>query len=963
MGNKSIRRLAWIVLAAGLPVLAARADDLERGFLNPPAEAKLRAYWWWLNGNVTKAAITRDLEEMKDKGFGGVLIFDAGGADLDGGTPVPAGPTFGSPQWRAFFRHALREADRVGLEVSLNIQSGWNLGGPLVPPERAAKTLVFSETKWTGPGAGEATLPQPKTKLGFYRDVAVVAYPAPKTTHAPIDRLKDKLAEREVGASAPDCNMLLHDVPAREGEQACMASDVIDLSAKMDKRGVLRWKAPPGQWIVLRIGCAPTGRRNSAGSGEWQGLVLDYLDAENLRWYWREVVDPLVRDAGPLAGKTWKYVHTDSWECRGMNWTPAMRDEFRRRRGYDLFPYLPVLAGRIVDSRETANRFLADFRKTVGDCIAENHYRVLARLAAAHRMGIHPEAGGPHAGPIDSLRCLGVGEIPMSEFWAKSWRGRVTDADRFFVKQPASVAHTYGRRLVAAEGFTAIGPQWQATLWDDLKPSFDRAACDGMNRLFWHTVTCAPVETGMPGQEYYAGTHFNPNCTWWPYSGPFLAYLNRCQYMLQQGLFVADAVYYYGDHVPNFTQLKSSDPAKVQPGYDYDVATEEVVLSRMNVQDGRIVLPDGMSYRVLVLPPLRAISLPVLRRVKELTEAGATVIGPKPERASGLGGQPQDDEEVRRLADTLWGDDGKGRHVGKGRVIVGRTARQVLQDDGVAPDFEYSRGLSQFSRSENGTVPLALDYIHRRDGDADIYFVRNCRSQVQTADVTFRVAGRQPALWDAVTGTIRPLPEYRAEQGRTVVPLRFEPYGSWFVVFRNQPEKAMVDKPRKNFADSQPVQRISGPWSVSFDPKWGGPENVVFDSLVDWTSRPEEGIRHYSGAATYRTAFELMPYAGDLKPLYLNLGTVKELARVRLNGRELGVVWCPPWRIEITDAIRPGTNHLEIEVVNFWPNRLIGDAKLSPERRRTSTNIRRLTGDTPLMPSGLLGPVEITSTD
>ncbi len=279
--------------------------------------------------------------------------------------------------------------------------------------------------------------------------------------------------------------------------------------------------------------------------------------------------------------------------------------------------------------------------------------------------------------PIDAQRCLGMNDAPMSEFWAWSWRHRVGDTNRFFVKQPASAAHTYGHRLVLAEGFTTIGPHWQETLWDNLKPSFDQAACEGLNLLVWHAFVCSPAEMGMPGQQYFAGTHFNPNTTWWSKSAPFLAYINRCQFLLQQGLFVADACYYYGDHVPNFAQLKRSDPARVLPGYDYDVVTEEVLLTRMSVRDGRIVLPDGMSYRVLVLPDRKSISLPVLRKLKAARQSRRDGHRPK----AGQDAQPDrlPEERCRSRADgqELWGETATAsapwqRPFGKGRVFPGR---------------------------------------------------------------------------------------------------------------------------------------------------------------------------------------------------------------------------------------------------------------------------------------------------
>ena len=969
----------------GLPAPAAAGADGDpaRSFADPPPSARTRAYWWWLNGNVTKAAITRDLEEMKAKGFGGAILFDADGSNHGGNRRAPAGPVFLSPPWRELFRHAVREAERVDLELSVSIQSGWNLGGPMVTPERAAKLVAWSQTAISGPGEVETALPEPSRRAGFYRDIAVVAYRDPgrglaseisagsahaehTARHRPITGLEHKLAMRELGGSAPDGSVLLDDLPSVPGEKDCRSVEVLDLSDKMDPAGRLRWRVPEGEWVVLRLGYTCSGAKVATSSQGWTGLVLDYLDADALRWYWQEVVQLLIDDAGPAVGKTWRYLHTDSWECGGMNWTPGFRDEFRKRRGYDLTPFLPVMAGKIVDNRDVTNRFLADFRKTIGDCIAENHYGVMKELAHQHGMGIHPESGGPHGAPIDSLQCLGLSDIPMSEFWAKSWRHRVSEESRFFVKQPASAAHTYGWRLVAAEGFTTIGPHWQETVWDNLKPSFDRACCEGLNRLFWTLVCCSPAEMGMPGQEMFAGTHFNPNSTWWDKSHAFLTCLNRCQYLLQQGLFVADACYYYGDHVPNFTQLKKSDPARVLPGYDYDVATEEVVLTRMTVKNGRIVLPDGMTYRLLVLPDRTNISLPVLRKIKQLVQAGATVLGPKPQRATGLQDYPRCDEEVRAIAEEVWGPcDGKAvtvRSFGKGRVIWGPTARKILAADGVPPDAEFRVEVNGQQLSASGT-----DWIHRRDGGMDIFFVCNRQESPQIVEAVFRVGGKQPELWNPVTGSLRDAGAFTQAHGLTAVPLELAPYESLFVVFRKPIPETQRGTVKSNAPVFSKVAEIAGPWQVSFDPRWGGPEKVVFEKLDDWTNRSEEGIRHYSGTAVYRKAFDLPPAARAAMPagkrLFLDLGTVKELAEVRLNGQNLGVVWCPPWRVEVTAVLREQENLLEVDIVNFWPNRLIGDAALPPEKRRTATNINKFTSDSPLMESGLLGPVTLRLQD
>jgi hypothetical protein len=960
---------------------AAQTDELAQGFANPPNGVRLRAYWWWLNGNVTKAAITRDLEEMKAKGFGGAVIFDAGGAEQDGNDRVPHGPTFFTPEWRELYKHTLREADRLGLEISLNILSGWNLGGPVVKAEDAAKKLTYTETLASGPTNYNRALPMPKTRDKFYRDIAVVAYrsgslaSAPShPSHQPIRNWSQKAVYSPLSFSAPDTTPLFEEFPAVAGEEDTRAADVLDLTAKLSKDGVLRWEVPAGTWQIIRLGCTIGDHSHvSTCSDGWQGYALDVLDAGAFHRYWDAVVEPLIADASPLAGKTLKYLHTDSWEVEPLNWTPTLREEFRKRRGYDPLPFYPVLAGRIVDSRPISNRFLNDFRKTLGDLAIDNHYRIFRDLAHKHGLQIHPESGGPHAVPIDAQRCLGMDDAPMSEFWAWSWTHRIGDTNRFFVKQPASAAHTYGHPLVVAEGFTDIGLHWQESLSENLKPSFDQALCEGMNLLVWHAFVCSPAEMGIPGQQYFAGTHFNPNSTWWPKSGAFLAYIDRCQFLLQQGRFVADACYYYGDHVPNFAQLKRSDPARVLPGYDYDVATEEVLLTRMSVRGGRIVLPDGMSYRVLVLPDRTGISLPVLRKLKELVKAGATVIGPKPIQTYSLTVYPHCDTEVARLAKELWGKASSAspvqRSFGKGRVIHGITAREVLLADGVKPDFDYRAGeqsgvVSLQPPCINGQPATVLDYIHRAGGDTDIYFVANRLGRWEEADCAFRVTGKAPELWDAVSGVIRPAAAYSQKDGQTSLPLQFAPYGSMFVVFRKPLAQAANAASGRNFPTFSAPCQITGPWTVQFDPKWGGPESAVFDQLVSWTQRPEDGIKYFSGTATYRKTFDLPETLRQPgQHLTLDLGDVKNLAEVRLNGKDLGILWTVPFRVDVTDAIKSAGNSLEIEVVNFWPNRIIGDQFLSPDKRLTRTNIRKLTKATPLMDSGLLGPVRVLAED
>ena len=1098
----------------------AMADglSLEGGFAVPPAEARLHAYWWWLNGNVTKEAITRDLEAMKEKGFGGALIMDAGGANQDGNLQVPAGPVFGSEAWRELYRHALREGARLNVEMALNIQSGWNLGGPSVTAEDAAKILCYTETAIEGPGEQALTLAAPPSRNGLLKDVAVLAipavsveasckldvssahqeYPARNLTDGqpsfwvsngalpddgayawirislPQKRVVRKIVlsgrpgygpraadlfllsgqdRREKVASTAECRpdgtlMLSLNTPAMaeavevritaaddpqaangkrarnvqimelrvegadwgwpsaqrgteiqrweiktllrpvHGGNGAIAQElaptvggaeekgidprhVLDLTGQMAADGKLTWTPPTGAWKILRF-CYTVGPKAhvSTCSQGWEGLALDPMDTKAFQRYWDDVIEPLITDAKAIPACTLRYLHTDSWEIEPYNWTARLPAEFRKRRGYDMTPWLPVLARKTLVSVEASERFLHDFRKTVGELTAENYYGPFLANAHRHGLEVRAESGGPHGVPIDAQHCLGMIDVPMSEFWATSWRHRVQERARFFVKQPASAAHTYGKKIVAAEGFTTIGPHWQEKVWDNLKPNFDRALCEGLNQLVWTLVTCSPKEMGMPGQEMFPGTHFNPNSTWWQQSEGFLSYINRCQWLLRQGLFVGDVLYYYGDLAPNFAGLKAMNPAGLPPGYDYDVASEYVLLNRVSVKDGRIVLPacpselgersrDNMSYGALVLPPHRTASLAVLRKLRELAAAGAILIGPRPDSSSGLLAWQKGDAETQELINHLWGKDSK-----KG-VVKYDTAVDWLKSSGLAPDFEVAGGSS---------TNAPLDYIHRRDAETEIYFVTNPRDTPLLANTRFRVTGKIPELWDAVTGTIRALPVFQVtEDGRTEIPLAFESHQSFFIVFRKNIPKSQVPRPtseRVNFQELKPVQELTGPWEVTFDPAWFYPDNgtggkFTLNDLSDWTARSEPAIKYYSGLATYRKIFD-HPEPRTLNPLFLSLGTIREMARVKINGRVLGVVWCPPWNVQVpAGTLKEKENRLEIEVVNFWPNRLIGDAKLPLEQRRTRTNITKFyepKGDanyTTLMPSGLLGPVII----
>jgi len=953
----SLSRMTWAVLFLfSLTDLSGQSGRLLSGkelsdeiFKNPTQEYGIRCWWWWLNGNVTKEAITRDLEEMKAKGFSGACIFDAGGQNQRGNGDVPEGPLWGSPAWRELYVHAINEAARLGLVMSLSIQSGWNLGGPDVTPEEAAKQVVYSETSVKGGVKIDVKLMLPKIRDDFYQDIAVLAVPSKHFANRhPIRDLAGKTASKELGSSAPETRPLLFDVPPTENEEDGKPEEVINLTEKF-KNGTLQWDAPAGEWTLLRMGYSATRADVSTSSGKWKGRVLDYLSEKHFNRYWDTHVEPLLAAVGNKAGTVLRYLQTDSFEAGGMNWTEGFEKEFSQRRGYDPTPYLPVLAGKIIGSRELSNRFLADFRKTISDCMADKHYRVFAERAEKFGMGIQPESAGPHAGPFDGLKNYGHSEIVMSEFWSPSPH-RPRPADRFFVKQAAGAAKIYGKKLVGAESFTTIGPHWNDVIWSDMKSAADHEFCAGLNLIYLHTFTCSPKEMGMPGQEYFAGTHFNPNVTWWNYSTGFITYLNRIHYLMQEGVSQADVLYYYGDHIPNIGGFKESDPAGALPGYDYDLINEDRLLA-LTVQKGQLALPNGAAYKILAIPDHQVLSLAALKKIAALVEGGATVVGKKTLTTSSLVNYPKAEKIREEIANKLWGEgiSEKGqKKTGKGMALWGKTAKEALLAAGIQPDLEISKSSPESS----------FDFIHRKWNKADYFFISNQTPKEQKGEVSFRISGKLPELWNAVTGEIRPAVAFRQEKGRTICPLEFDPYGSWFVVFRKPISVGEKGKKDDNFADFQKVMTLGGAWEVSFDPKWGAPSAVTFETLESWTQRPEEGIKYYSGTAVYRKTFDLdnMPE----NPLFLDLGQVLDVgvARVKLNGKDLGIVWTPPFRVSAAGAFKTKNNLLEIEVANSWRNRLAGDRDKPESERFTKTNIKILP-EWKLLDSGLMGPVEI----
>ncbi|UBM57467.1 glycoside hydrolase [Marinilongibacter aquaticus] len=944
------RTLAAFLLLCSFFAFGQKAPTTKI-FAAPPDEFGIRCWWWWLNSNVTKASITRDLEAMKAKGFSGACVFDAGGQNQRGNADVPAGPLWGSPAWQKLFVHAVNEAERLGLELSLSIQSGWNLGGPRVSPEEAAKQTVFSELKIKGGKRVKVELPKPPMHDDFYREIAVLAYPLKQI---PEDRpairdFENKSARKEVGWSVPETRNLLVDIESTPGEEDARLSQVIDLTAFV-KEGYLNWKAPKGEWAILRMGYSTTTAEVSTSSGKWQGRVIDYLSEEAFNAYWARNVKPILDKIGSRAGHSLRYLQTDSFEAGGMNWTDNFAEEFQSRMGYDPIPYLPILAGRIIENREVSADFLNDFRKTIGELVSEHHYRLFAEKAAAYGMGIQPESAGPHAGPFDGLQNYSHSELMMSEFWSPSPH-RSKPVDRFFVKQAASAAKIFNKKLVGAESFTTIGPHWNDVPWKTMKPAADHEFSAGLNLVFLHTFTNSPKEMGLPGQEYFAGTHVNPNVTWWPLAGAFFDYLKRIQYVAQSTRSVAEVLYYYGDHVPVLGRLKSDDPAGALPLFDYDLINEDKLLE-LDVRDGRIVLPYGEEYAILTLPNHGVLSLAVLKKLESLVKKGAIVQGEKPWGTASLVGAEQGDLESQGIIERLWPKEKGGfKQTGLGKMYwrAGAVSKTLLEE-GQRP------GLRILPNAVKADGEREFEFIHRRKEADDFFFISNQNPEAKHAEFIFDAKGRQPELWDPMTGESRNLRHFSIDdEGYLHIQLDFTTFQSYFVVFRNVelPFSASIFKP--DFQKYKKVQTLKGAWELDFREEAGGPGKVVFSELKDWTKSNDPRIRFYSGVATYRKAF-----FAEKQATHLQLGELKDvgICRVKLNGVDLGIYWTPPYRIALNGALQKGWNTVEIEVVNSWRNRLIGDRSLPEDQKSTKTNIT-VREDWALEPSGLFGPVEL----
>ncbi|VGO13630.1 hypothetical protein PDESU_02187 [Pontiella desulfatans] len=1010
--------LVGLLAFAGL-LHAEEGGGLEKGFANPPDEYRSGVKWEWCNGMLNKDGATADLESMKRVGLGGGKIFNVGG---------PEGPVrFASEEWYEIVAHSLREADRLGLTLGLNMTEGFcGIGGPWIKPEQSMQRVVWSEMEVSGPGSFSVALERPdvapidttvfKLKdVDFYRDIKVFAVPRVGDGRIRSIRVKKGMMPHHSDPKDASVKTPEDSVPAGD---IIPAGKVIDLTDRMDKDGNLKWKAPAGKWTILRMGTASTGACTRPGSEKTRGLEADKLNRETVKFHFDTFSKPLFKMDGVKPGENLVFFAVDSWEADGQNWSPVLAAEFKKRRGYSLYPFLPVLTGRVVESIDVSERFLWDFRRTIADCIHDNFYAYMAELCQQHGMKFSSEPFTRAA--YDGMETTEAVGIPTATFWQSpnSW-GRAGNEGKW----ASSAAHVTGKKKVSSEAFPAARMEaaWVHYPWT-YKWLGDYAYASGINHFSFHCFPFQPWDdkaVHKPGMIFKNwGSQYSRHNTWWEQGVDWQKYQTRCQFMLQQGAGTAQALFMTPEAIPG-VELKAGFALPL--GYDWDMISAQMVRDELSVEEGMVCAPSGLKYHMLVLPKISEISVPLLKKLQALVADGAhVVVSSRPETSRGLVNYPASKKEVADIVGEMWGKlDGsrlKEKAYGKG-ALYWEKPEVVLNKLGVKPDV-----IVEAEGANTGKLPI--NYIHRTTPDAEIYFVSSSSEKPTSGLLSFQVIDKQPEFWHPDSGRIEPCPVYEQKDGRTIVPMVFDPAGSVFVVFR---EKAAASSATKVLLNGEPalstserinplsatrsffkaggvlsieisdqqqvetkipaqdVRSLNSDWTVTFDGA-GAPAKTTFKTLAPWNEHTDEAISYFSGTGTYRKTIDIAKKAEHR--IWLDLGSVEVIATVAVNGNDVGIAWKPPFLVELTDAVRPGKNTLEVKVSNLWVNRLIGDeqfpddtgfsyeglaalpewfAKNKPRPepgRKTFTTAKYYDKKDSLMPSGLVGPVSlITTTD
>ncbi len=890
---------ALVIPAAGAmaqevpaPDAAVQGKPSPEAFRDPPAEVRPGTFYHWMNGNVTSDGLDADLRAMREIGIGSVMAFD-------GSSDVPKGPVdYLSPQWLGLMTHMMARAEQLGMKVGLHNAPGWSSsGGPWITPERSMQQLVWTETTVAGGKPVAVKLAQPYTKLGYYRDAALIAFPASAgddsvyrdavaemrtaipvspavltdrdlntgvdaTPDAPLTiRMKSPFtaqavtlysdahagpfsasievssdgkswtrigqvsapAQHERGIEAPGTinfapvtaswfrvtpkgklkltEALFHATPRIDGwdlkgehlfraspavephpsdlrkADAIDPAKVIDLSGKLDADGTLRWTPPAGRWTVLRLGHTSTAHLNVAASDAGRGLEVDKLDPDAVDFQFQSSVGKLAEASGGYLGKTFDMLMIDSYEAGLQNWTAKLPQFFAKQKGYAITPWLPALTGRIVGDADQSDRFLFDFRDTLSDLMADNYYGRMQSHANAIGLHFYAEPYGP--GAFDTLQVSGRTEVPSSEFWTRTpW------TDNRSMKMVTSAAHVYGKPVIAAESFTG---EAQTSRWQDypyaMKALGDQMFALGLNQIIFHRYAHQPNPKAAPGMVMGPwGINLDRSNTWFAQAKPWMQYLARSQYLLRQGNYVADVLFFTGEETPYQAEYARPDVSPdsnpkigqyfephIPAGYQYDLVNAEVLLTRARVKNGRIVLANGAEYRLLVLPATLSSMTPQLAsKLHALVEQGAVILGPRPVHSMTMTG----DADFRAATEALWGAGDAPRKVGAGMVFPKGSVLDAMAAIKVGPD----------ARCDTRTPDGQVAWLHRKLAGSDMYFVANRQRRAETVTCSFRVGDAAPSLWDAETGAVSRPVLFASDAGTTKVTFDLSPAGSTFVM-------------------------------------------------------------------------------------------------------------------------------------------------------------------------------------
>lgn len=1059
--------------------------DLKEGFNNPPQEARTLVWWHWMNGNITKDGIRKDLEWMDRIGLGGVQHFDAAL-----GTPVIVDNrlVYMDEGWKDAFAYAAKVSDSLHLEMAVASAPGWSsTGGPWVEPKDGMKKLVWRTLTVNG-GASGIQLPEPFKTTGafqngeatgrgsaavgkqYYEDIAVLAVKIPES-HKTMEEMGarvssslgqftlaqltdsdvtdgsvipfaqgggnawlmyefpetqtirsvsivasssseleasddgvsfSKICELRGGRTAQSTlsipettakyfRLVFRRAPQRQfnimgfgspsmpkdvrvdefelfpytrvnraedkagfsaashlsssptpssTEDFPTVEDVVDITSTMDASGRLAWTAPEGKWKIYRFGYSLTGKQNHPAPLEATGLEVDKLDPIAWHKYFRTYLD-MYKEAsdGLLGSRGVQYVLTDSYEAEHENWTPAMFEEFKTRRGYDLRPWLPVLAGEVIGSAEQSDAFLWDWRQNLGDLISANYdqltkisqdeYGMLGRYTESH------EGGRAYVG--DGMDLKRTAQVPMSAMWVDaSWLGRDANGEpnrnsyKADDRESASVAHIYGQNVAAAESMTVmgVGPVAYSYTPENLKAIADIEFANGINRIVIHESAHQPVDDKVPGLSLGGvGQWFNRHETWAEMADVWAKYMSRSCFMLQAGKNVADVLYYYGEDNNVGTEF-GGRPPQVPSGYEWDYCSPDALLNQISAKGGKLVAGSGAEYKVLWMDRnMDYVSVLVLRKIAQLAKAGVYIGGSKAGKPASLA---DDKAEFDSLVAEIWGS-------GRKNVLVDCTLDELLNKAGVAPDVIFNPD---------------MHYLHRSLGDIDIYWINKPSKDYYETLVSFRITGRDVQIWHADNGRMEQA-SYDQKDGRTEVKLPLVPDDAVFVVFAGKGE---TSRTIEHSADTK-ITDIPGPWTLTFQEGRGaGTEPLTMPKLISYTESQDFGVKYFSGVATYTNNFNAGKTEGRV---LIDLGCVKNIARVWVNGVYCGTAWKEPFRVDIGSAIKEGENTLKIEVANTWVNRLIGDEQPDCPEKITYTDARVYNATSALLPAGLLGPVSV----